>query len=33
MTNKGGGYTASEESGRNDDEVDVWCYAEEKSDI
>jgi len=29
MANEGGGYTASADSGKNDGEMDVWCYAEE----
>jgi len=28
MANDGEGYTASAESGKNDDEMDVWCYDE-----
>jgi len=29
MASEGGGYTASAESGKNDGQVDGWCYDEE----
>jgi len=33
MANESERYTAFAESGKNDGEMDVWCYAEELSDI